>query len=304
MYAYAGSSPTNLIDPLGFTSLLPEAPGSDYDPMLGPFGGDDEIGPPLPPTPEPCDDGTDNPNGDEEDGTGRGGPNATGPSEEDIRQLIALITDLADRLGLSTGPLDLVDWEAIRAFIDWLREACWEAREDVTTDRIPIVDQMSIWDRATFAVTGFVIAISGGPAGSNCWSDFWDDRNEYVTCTNVAAGAGIVGGAAAVGAGGLALVGALGAEGAVAARALNPVAGLPRIGSALKLDAYHTFPALVDNFAVHATPFLLRSGAVLYQLEGSYRGKPGRFEWIVNAAGFVTHRLFVEGKGITGVPMK
>jgi RHS repeat-associated protein len=40
MYAYAGSSPTNLVDPLGFTSLLPEAPGSGYDPMLGPFGGD------------------------------------------------------------------------------------------------------------------------------------------------------------------------------------------------------------------------------------------------------------------------
>jgi RHS repeat-associated protein len=206
MYAYARSSPTSLIDPLGLTSLLPGAPGSGYDPMLGPFGGDNEIGPPLPPKPEPCDDGTDNPNGDEEDGTGRGGPNGTGPSEEDYRQFIALIMELADRVGLSVGPLDLVNWEAIRAFLDWLMEA-FLARERASSDRIPIVDQMSTWERMKRGAAGFVVSITGGPALSSTAAGFWDDTNENWTCTNAAGAAAIVGLGCAAGAGGCAVVG-------------------------------------------------------------------------------------------------
>ena len=133
MYAYAGSSPTNLIDPLGLTSLLPEAPGSGYDPMLGPFGGDDEIGPPLPPKPEPCDDGTDNPNGDEEDGTGRGSDDERWKEYyHGLFREIALSADLPPELRnllFSAWEIMLADhenWnrtveEFLRAYLAWLR---------------------------------------------------------------------------------------------------------------------------------------------------------------------------------------
>jgi RHS repeat-associated protein len=83
----------------------------------------------------------------------------------------------------------------------------------------------------------------------------------------------------------------------------GPLDGLPRVGSALKLDSYHSFPDMVDGYAGHATATELRSGVTLYQLEGSYRGKAGRFEWIVDN-GQVTHRCFVEGGTINGVPSK
>jgi RHS repeat-associated protein len=140
LYAYAGSSPTNLVDPLGFTSLLPEAPGSDYDPMLGPFGGDDEIGPPLPPKPEPCDDGTDNPNGDEEDGTGRGGPNGTGDGERDAENLRRVIESLLNRHGLNYLIPGFQWWsyEQYLAFLKWLQSAIEAMAIDkgMTTDPV------------------------------------------------------------------------------------------------------------------------------------------------------------------------
>ncbi len=83
----------------------------------------------------------------------------------------------------------------------------------------------------------------------------------------------------------------------------NPIRGLPRVGSALKSDPYHAFPNIVDNFATGATRTQLQSGASLYQIEGSLNGVAGRFEWIVDG-GNVTHRMFVPGGGMTGVPIK
>ena len=81
----------------------------------------------------------------------------------------------------------------------------------------------------------------------------------------------------------------------------NDIINLPRTGSALKTDAYHAFPDIVDNYAGHAirTPI---HNATLYQLQGSLNGIPGRFEWIVQNQQ-VTHRLFVEGGGINGIPI-
>jgi len=107
----------------------------------------------------------------------------------------------------------------------------------------------------------------------------------------------------------------------------NPVHGKPRTGSGLKNDVPrskqlghsnygrpsvrefgpvakgHGFPDIIDNYADAAKQFDLRDGAVLYQIEGSLNGVPGRFEWIIEN-GNVTHRQFLHGKKITGVPSK
>ncbi len=83
----------------------------------------------------------------------------------------------------------------------------------------------------------------------------------------------------------------------------NPIQGLPRVGSALKTDPYHAFPKIVDNFATNATKTQLRNGVSLFQVEGSLNGVAGRFEWIVDG-GNVTHRMFVKGGRLNGIPIK
>jgi len=90
--------------------------------------------------------------------------------------------------------------------------------------------------------------------------------------------------------------------GVSAKNAANPIEGLPRVGSALKTDPYHAFPNVIDNFASSATRTPLSSGANLYQAEGSLNGVAGRFEWIVDS-GNVTHRLFVPGGTLNGIPI-
>jgi RHS repeat-associated protein len=82
----------------------------------------------------------------------------------------------------------------------------------------------------------------------------------------------------------------------------NPILGLKRVGSALKTDPYHAFPDIIDNFASSATKTQLPN-ATLYQVEGSLNSTAGRFEWIVQD-GNVTHRLFVPGGTLNGVPIK
>ena len=82
----------------------------------------------------------------------------------------------------------------------------------------------------------------------------------------------------------------------------HDIIDLPRVGSSLKSDAYHNFPDIIDNYVGFANKFQL-SNATLYQLQGSYRGQMGRFEWIVQDF-VVTHRLFVRGGTINGLPTK
>ena len=97
---------------------------------------------------------------------------------------------------------------------------------------------------------------------------------------------------------------------------------LPRVGSELKKDfvkpvrdaagrivkefpgtpVAHGFPDVVDNFASSGTSFSLRDGVTLYQVDGSMNGVAGRFEWIVDE-GAVTHRMFVGGGAVNGVPI-
>ena len=67
----------------------------------------------------------------------------------------------------------------------------------------------------------------------------------------------------------------------------------------------HGFPDIVDNYAGGATSFGLNNGATLYQLDGSLNGVGGRFEWIVDPnLGGVTHRMFVPGGTVNGIPVK
>jgi len=67
----------------------------------------------------------------------------------------------------------------------------------------------------------------------------------------------------------------------------------------------HGFPDIVDNYAGGATAFPLRNGATLYQVDGGFNGAAGRFEWIVDPRlGGVTHRMFVPGGTINGIPVK
>jgi RHS repeat-associated protein len=78
-----------------------------------------------------------------------------------------------------------------------------------------------------------------------------------------------------------------------------------RVGTALtKFDPNHRFPDIIDNYARFARQFHLPGGGRLYQVEGWLNGKAGRFEWIVNAGGYVTHRYFVQGGRINGIPIK
>ena len=81
----------------------------------------------------------------------------------------------------------------------------------------------------------------------------------------------------------------------------NDIICLPRTGSAFKTDAYHAFPNIVDNYAGYATKTPISNGT-LYQLQGSLNGVTGRFEWIVQNHQ-VTHRMFVPGGGINGIPI-
>jgi hypothetical protein len=114
-----------------------------------------------------------------------------------------------------------------------------------------------------------------------------------------------------------------GEAGAAAGEGTNPVLDRPRIDSGAKVDfekptydasgniirefhptaRAHGFPAMVDNYAAQAQKFPLADGGMLYQLKGSYNGVPGRYEWILKNDA-VTHRMFIEGGTINGVPIK
>lgn len=91
----------------------------------------------------------------------------------------------------------------------------------------------------------------------------------------------------------------------------NSVIGKPRTGSANKLpDGQHGFNDIIDNYAGDAAKFDIPTrgpgGKVvrtseLRQIEGSNNGVDGVFEWIVDQ-GNVTHRRFIPGGTVTGLP--
>jgi hypothetical protein len=86
----------------------------------------------------------------------------------------------------------------------------------------------------------------------------------------------------------------------------NPIVTSKRIGKATKTDAYHNFPNVIDNYAGKAKTFPLKGAdgktRELFQIGGSYKGKKGIFEWILDNEKGVTHRRFIENGKITGKP--
>ena len=91
----------------------------------------------------------------------------------------------------------------------------------------------------------------------------------------------------------------------------NSVVDNARVGaSANKLDPYHRFSDIIDNYAGDASRFdiptkgpggkVIRTSE-LRQIEGSLNGKSGVFEWIVDQ-GNVTHRRFITDGKVTGFP--
>ncbi len=88
----------------------------------------------------------------------------------------------------------------------------------------------------------------------------------------------------------------------------NEVTKNIRSGKALKLDSYHKFSDIIDNYVEYAQKFDLYDKEtvrkILYQIEGSLNGEKGIFEWIVHPdpSKGVVHRLFIKDGIITGKP--
>ena len=94
-----------------------------------------------------------------------------------------------------------------------------------------------------------------------------------------------------------------------AAEAADLVRGAKPVGSALKGDAAHRAASfVVDDIASKGTVFRTVGGdgvaRTLVQAPGELNGVAGRFEWIVDRSGNLTHQMFVKGGSINGVPIK
>jgi RHS repeat-associated protein len=81
------------------------------------------------------------------------------------------------------------------------------------------------------------------------------------------------------------------------------------VGAALKPDVFHRAATFARNEAGRVgTHFRVRGGdgvtRTLTQVAGEVNGTAGRFEYIVDRAGKLTHQLFVPGGRINGVPIK
>ena len=92
------------------------------------------------------------------------------------------------------------------------------------------------------------------------------------------------------------------------AQAANLVRSANPVGSALKGDIYHRSATwAVDDIASNGSVYrLVGNGGVqrtLIQAPGELNGIAGRFEWIVDDAGNLTHQMFVKGGSINGVPI-
>jgi RHS repeat-associated protein len=85
-------------------------------------------------------------------------------------------------------------------------------------------------------------------------------------------------------------------------RAANPV------DSALKSDIYHRAASwAVDDVAAKGSVFRITGydgvRRLLIQVPGGLNDLAGRFEWILEASGDLTHQLFVKGGTINGIPI-
>ena len=64
---------------------------------------------------------------------------------------------------------------------------------------------------------------------------------------------------------------------------------------------------VVDDIAANGTVFRITGGdgiqRTLVQMSGVVDDIAGRFEWIVDDLGNITHQLFVKGGSINGIPI-
>jgi RHS repeat-associated protein len=89
--------------------------------------------------------------------------------------------------------------------------------------------------------------------------------------------------------------------------AAQEIQGARAVGSALKSDPFHRAASFaVGDIAGGGRVFTIggRAGSGnLTQVLGGVNGTAGRFEWIVDAQGNLTHQLFVPGGAINGIPI-
>ena len=89
--------------------------------------------------------------------------------------------------------------------------------------------------------------------------------------------------------------------------AAQEIEGAQAVGSALKSDPFHRAASFaVGDISAGGRVFTIggRTGSAnLTQVLGELNGTAGRFEWIVDAQGNLTHQMFVRGGGITGIPI-
>ena len=81
------------------------------------------------------------------------------------------------------------------------------------------------------------------------------------------------------------------------------------MGSAVKSDAAHRAASFaVDDIASKGKVFQTVGGdgvtRTLVEASGELNGVAGRFGWIVDEAGTLTHQMVVKGGSINGVPIK
>lgn len=96
------------------------------------------------------------------------------------------------------------------------------------------------------------------------------------------------------------------AGGVLAARAVagqNPLAGTrytQKVQAQMRQGDYHGFPREVDNFAGQGRVSTVQGGdgvtRTKVELEGSWRGREGRFVWLIEPDNSVNHRIFIPKK--------
>jgi hypothetical protein len=81
------------------------------------------------------------------------------------------------------------------------------------------------------------------------------------------------------------------------------------VGSALKGDAFQRAASFMKNIAADTGTHFPTVGGdgvtrTLTQVAGDLNGQAGRYEYIVDPAGDLTHQLFVPNGTINGIPIK
>ena len=81
------------------------------------------------------------------------------------------------------------------------------------------------------------------------------------------------------------------------------------VGSALKDDLFHSAATWMrdeaaENGSVFSMPAASGGTSTLVQIQGDLNGIAGRYEYIVNSSGELTHQMFVPGGTINGIPIQ